>query len=447
MEENKMAVMPVRRLLLHMSWPMMLSMLIQALYNLVDSMFVAQLSTDGFVALSLAYPVQTLMISICVGTGVGVNTILSRRLGERRPAEASAVAMNGYFLYLCCWLIFLIPGVLFSRPFLALFSDVPQVVDYGSQYLAIVTAGSLGVCMQFSGERVLQASGDAVGPMCIQGIGAVVNLLLDPLLIFGLGPFPRLEVAGAALATVIGQLVGMTVGLLLVRRSRVLVLQARGFRPSRSVILEILKIGFPAMVMQSLATVMTLGMNKLLSFFSATGVFILGAYFKLQSFLFMPVYGLNNGLIPVVSFNYGAKKRERITGLIHFALIIAAGLLAAGTLLLLLVPGPLLGLFNADAAVLADGVPALRLVSLSFVFAAVGIIFSSSFQALGCPMLSLILSLLRQVVLLLPAALVLGLLAPRLIWLSFLLAEGFSSLLALVLYRRLYRTKLARLEE
>ena len=305
-----MAVMPVRRLLLHMSWPMMLSMLIQALYNLVDSMFVAQLSTDGFVALSLAYPVQTLMISICVGTGVGVNTILSRRLGERRPAEASAVAMNGYFLYLCCWLIFLIPGVLFSRPFLALFSDVPQVVDYGSQYLAIVTAGSLGVCMQFSGERVLQASGDAVGPMCIQGIGAVVNLLLDPLLIFGLGPFPRLEVAGAALATVIGQLVGMTVGLLLVRRSRVLVLQARGFRPSRSVILEILKIGFPAMVMQSLATVMTLGMNKLLSFFSATGVFILGAYFKLQSFLFMPVYGLNNGLIPVVSFNYGAKKRE-----------------------------------------------------------------------------------------------------------------------------------------
>ena len=196
-----MAVMPVRRLLLHMSWPMMLSMLIQALYNLVDSMFVAQLSTDGFVALSLAYPVQTLMISICVGTGVGVNTILSRRLGERRPAEASAVAMNGYFLYLCCWLIFLIPGVLFSRPFLALFSDVPQVVDYGSQYLAIVTAGSLGVCMQFSGERVLQASGDAVGPMCIQGIGAVVNLLLDPLLIFGLGPFPRLEVAGAALAT------------------------------------------------------------------------------------------------------------------------------------------------------------------------------------------------------------------------------------------------------
>ena len=437
MEENKMAVMPVRRLLLHMSWPMMLSMLIQALYNLVDSMFVAQLSTDGFVALSLAYPVQTLMISICVGTGVGVNTILSRRLGERRPAEASAVAMNGYFLYLCCWLIFLIPGVLFSRPFLALFSDVPQVVDYGSQYLAIVTAGSLGVCMQFSGERVLQASGDAVGPMCIQGIGAVVNLLLDPLLIFGLGPFPRLEVAGAALATVIGQLVGMTVGLLLVRRSRVLVLQARGFRPWRSVILEILKIGFPAMVMQSLATVMTL----------ATGVFILGAYFKLQSFLFMPVYGLNNGLIPVVSFNYGAKKRERITGLIHFALIIAAGLLAAGTLLLLLVPGPLLGLFNADAAVLADGVPALRLVSLSFVFAAVGIIFSSSFQALDCPMLSLILSLLRQVVLLLPAALVLGLLAPRLIWLSFLLAEGFSSLLALVLYRRLYRTKLARLEE
>ncbi len=442
-----MAVMPVRRLLIHMSWPMMLSMFIQALYNLVDSMFVAQLSSDGFVALSLAYPVQMLVVSVCVGTGIGVNTMISRRLGQKRPEEAGAMALNGYFLYLCCWLIFLVLGLLFSRPFVALFSDVPQVIAYGSQYLTIVTVCSVGMCMQFSGERVLQASGDAVGPMFIQGIGAVINLILDPVLIFGLGPFPRLEVTGAALATVIGQAVGMTVGLVLVARGHTLPLQLKGFRPSAQAIREILRIGFPAMVMQSLATVMTMGMNKILALVSETGVFILGAYFKLQSFIFMPVYGLNNGLIPVVSFNYGAKSRTRVAGLIRFGLSIAVCILAAGTLLLLLFPGALLGLFNAGPAVQADGAPALRMVALSFVFAAVSIILCSAFQALGAPMLSLLLSLLRQVILLLPAALLLSRLSPGLIWLSFLIAESLTCVLALLLYRWLYRTKIAHLGE
>lgn len=441
-----MSSMPVRRLLIHMSWPMMLSMFIQALYNLVDSMFVAQLSADGFVALSLAYQVQTLMVSVCVGVGVGVNTMLSRRLGQRRLPDACAVALNGYFLYLCCWLIFSALGLLFSRPYIRLFSDVPQVIQYGGQYLTIITVCSVGMCMQFAGERVLQASGDAVGPMVIQGVGAVINLILDPVLIFGLGPFPRLEVTGAALATVLGQAVGMLAGLILVRRNRVLPLGLRGFRPSGAVAGEILRIGFPAMVMQSLSTVMGMGLNKLLALFSQTGVFILGAYFKLQTFIFMPVYGLNNGLIPVVSYNYGARSRARVTGLVRFALFIAGVILAAGMLLLLLFPGPLLALFDAGPEVLDGGIPALRIIALSFPFAAVSIILCSAFQALGAPMLSLAVSLLRQVVILLPVALILCLIQPGLVWLCFLAAEGVSCLFSLLLWRRVSRSKLADLE-
>ena len=396
-----MAVMPVRRLLLNMAWPMMLSMLIQALYNMVDSMFVAQLSADGFVALSLVYPIQTLMISICVGVGVGYNALLARRLGEGRPEEANRVVAHGYFLYLACWVIFLVLGVTMARPFMELFAPgQPQVITYGAQYLSIVIGASVGVCMQFAGERTLQATGNTVGPMIIQGIGAVVNLILDPLLIFGIGPFPRLEVAGAAIATVLGQLVGMTVGLVMVRRNSLVRLSFRGFRPDGAIIGPILRVGIPASLVQALATVMNLGMNLILPLFTASGVFILGAYFKLQSFLFMPVAGLNNALIPIVSFNYGAQQRERITGVIRFALAASIAIMAAGTVVMAVLPGPLLRLFEADAAVLAEGVPALRMIALSFVCAGVSVILCAALQALGAANASLVVSLLRQVALL-----------------------------------------------
>ncbi len=392
-----MAVMPVRRLLLNMAWPMMLSMLIQALYNMVDSMFVAQLSADGFVALSLVYPIQTLMISICVGVGVGYNALLARRLGEGRPEEANRVVAHGYFLYLACWVIFLVLGITLARPFMGLFAPgQPQVITYGAQYLSIVIGASVGVCMQFAGERTLQATGNTVGPMIIQGIGAVVNLILDPLLIFGIGPFPRLEVAGAAIATVLGQLVGMTVGLVMVRRNSLVRLSFRGFRPDGAIIGPILRVGIPASLVQALATVMNLGMNLILPLFTASGVFILGAYFKLQSFLFMPVAGLNNALIPIVSFNYGAQQRERITGVIRFALAASIAIMAAGTVVMAVLPGPLLRLFEADAAVLAEGVPALRMIALSFVCAGVSVILCAALQALGAANASLVVSLLRQ---------------------------------------------------
>ena len=443
-----MAVMPVRRLLLNMAWPMMLSMLIQALYNLVDSMFVAQLSSDGFVALALVYPIQTLMIAVCVGTGVGFNALLARRLGEGRPDEANRVVANGYFVYLVCWVVFLVLGVGLAPVFMGLFAPgQPQVIDYGIQYLSIVTGASVGICMQFAGERTLQATGNTVGPMVIQGIGAVINLILDPLLIFGIGPFPRMEVAGAALATVLGQVVGMVVGLCMVRRSSIVRLSFRGFRPDSAIIRTMFRVGVPAILVQALATVMNLGMNLILPLFTASGVFILGAYFQLQSFLFMPVNGLNNALIPIVSFNYGARQRSRITGVIHFALVLSAAIMAVGTVVFLAIPGPLLRLFDADAAVLAEGISALRLIALSFVCAGVSVILCAALQALGAANSSLVVSLLRQLVLLFPLALLLGALRPSLVWLAFLLSEGAACLTALLLYRRTARGRLAGMEE
>ena len=443
-----MAVMPVRRLLLNMAWPMMLSMLIQALYNLVDSMVVAQLSSDGFVALALVYPIQTLMIAVCVGTGVGFNALLARRLGEDRPDEANRVVANGYFVYLVCWVVFLVLGVGLAPVFMGLFAPgQPQVIDYGIQYLSIVTGASVGICMQFAGERTLQATGNTVGPMVIQGIGAVINLILDPLLIFGIGPFPRMEVAGAALATVLGQVVGMVVGLCMVRRSSIVRLSFRGFRPDSAIIRTMFRVGVPAILVQALATVMNLGMNLILPLFTASGVFILGAYFKLQSFLFMPVNGLNNALIPIVSFNYGARQRSRITGVIHFALVLSAAIMAVGTVVFLAIPGPLLRLFDADAAVLAEGISALRLIALSFVCAGVSVILCAALQALGAANSSLVVSLLRQLVLLFPLALLLGALRPSLVWLAFLLSEGAACLTALLLYRRTARGRLAGMEE
>ena len=445
-EENIMAVLPVRRLLIRMSWPMMLSMLVEALYNTVDSIFVAQLNEEGFLALSLAYPVQTMMIAILAGVGVGINAMLSRRLGQGRPDLASAVAVHGLYLYLLCWLVFLGFALLGSRWFMTLYSEDPQVITYGTQYLTIVSGLSLGICMQFAGERVLQATGNAIGPMLIQGIGAVVNLILDPILIFGLLGFPRLEVTGAAIATVTGQLVGMLVAVCMVRRIRLISLRLRGFRPRWEILKDILRIGLPAVVMQTLFTFMTLGMNKILSVFTRNGVFILGAYYKIQSFIYMPVFGMNNGLTPVVSFNYGAQNRERVTGLIRFALSITVGIMGVGMLIFLAFPHLLLTLFDADAGVMADGVIALRILSLCFITSGLSIVLSSAFQALGTSSYSLVLSLMRQIVITLPLALLFGLVfGGQAIWLAPPISEGTCCLIALLLYRRLCRTKIAAL--
>lgn len=448
--ENKMGVMPVRKLILHMSWPMMLSMLIQALYNMVDSIFVAQISEEAFLALSLVYPVQMLMVAVCVGTGVGVNAVLSRRLGEGDRKKAGAVALNGFLLYFLTWVAFVVLSLTVGRGFMGLFTDDPVVARFGLDYMTIVTVFSLGMCMQFAAERVMQATGNPKGPMIVQGIGAVVNLILDPIFIFDhVGPIPGLNlgVAGAAIATVLGQFVGMGFGFFLVRRVREIELHFRQLRPDREAIADIYRIGVPAIIMQSLSTIMTMGLNKILGLFSAMDVVILGAYFKLQSFIFMPVYGLNNGLVPVVSYNYGARSRSRIQESVRFSCLLGVAIMAVGTLLLLLIPGPLMGFFTDRTDTIAAGVTALRIVSLSFPFAGLGIVFSSIFQALSQPRLSLAISLLRQLILVLPVAFLLGLVNHNLVWWTFLLAEVLSAALCLLFYRRVQRIQLAALPD
>lgn len=445
MDDARMGTMPVRPLLLRMAWPMMLSMLIQALYNLVDSMFVSRLSGEAFQALSLAYPVQMFMVAVCVGAGVGLNALLSKRLGQGDRTEAKAVALNGIFLYLLCYLLFLSFALFLARPFMAFFTADPTILSAGRTYLTIVTGVSVGMTMQFATERILLACGDPVGPMVIQGVGAVVNLIMDPLLIFGLGPFPALGVAGAAIATVMGQWTGMAVGFVLLRRLRRFPLSPRGFRPRGDILAELCRIGIPAAAMQSLSSVMTLGLNKIMALYDPSAVFILGAYFKLQTFLIMPVAGLTNGLTPLVAYNYGARKRERILALSRFALALGAAIMAAGAALLLLIPGPLLGLFGAEQAVLDSGIPALRWIAVGLIFSGLSTVLCAVFQALGAAMTSLAISLLRQVVLILPAAYLLGLVRPGLMWLSFPLAEILACLAALVLFRRIQRKRLSAL--
>ena len=445
MDDTRMGTMPVRPLLLRMAWPMMLSMLIQALYNLVDSMFVSRLSGEAFQALSLAYPVQMFMVAVCVGAGVGLNALLSKRLGQGERTEAKAVALNGIFLYLLCYLLFLFFALFLARPFMAFFTADSAILSAGRTYLTIVTGVSVGMTMQFATERILLACGDPVGPMVIQGVGAVVNLIMDPILIFGLGPFPALGVAGAAIATVMGQWTGMAVGFLLLRRLRRFPVSPKGFRPRVDILAELCRIGIPAAAMQSLSSVMTLGLNKIMALYDPNAVFILGAYFKLQTFLIMPVSGLTNGLTPLVSYNYGARSRERILALTRFALALGAAIMAVGTILLLLIPGPLLGLFGADQAVLDSGIPALRWIAAGLIFSGLSMVLCAVFQALGAAMTSLVISLLRQVVLILPAAYLLGLVQVRLIWASFPLAEVLACLAELVLFRRIQRKRLSEL--
>lgn len=445
MDDARMGTMPVRPLLLRMAWPMMLSMLIQALYNLVDSMFVSRLSGEAFQALSLAYPVQMFMVAVCVGAGVGLNALLSKRLGQGDRSEAKAVALNGIFLYLLCYLLFLSFALFFVKPFMSFFTADPAISSAGQTYLTIVTGVSVGMTMQFATERILLACGDPVGPMVIQGVGAVVNLIMDPVLIFGLGPFPALGVGGAAIATVMGQLTGMAVGFLLLRRLRRLPLSPTGFRPRRDILAELCQIGIPAAAMQSLSSFMTLGLNKIMALYDPNAVFVLGAYFKLQTFLIMPVSGLTNGLTPLIAYNYGAKSRKRILELTRFALLLGGTIMAVGAVLLLLIPGTLLGLFGADQAILDSGIPALRWIAVGLIFSGLSTIFCAVFQALGASVDSLVISLLRQIVLILPAAYLLGLLQPALMWGSFPLAEVLSCLVSLLFFRRIARQRLSSL--
>lgn len=429
-QENKMGVMPVNKLLLNMSLPMMVSMLVQALYNIVDSIFVAKLSENALTAVSLAFPIQTLLIAFGTGTGVGVNSLLSKQLGEKDMKQVSRTAMNGIFLSVMNFLLFVVVGIVGVRPFYA--SQIkgadPEILTLGVQYLTIVCVCSFGLYAQLIFEKLLQSTGKTLYSMITQAVGAVINIILDPILIFGLLGMPKLGVAGAAIATVIGQIVGGTLGLVFnIRVNKEITLSVKGFKPDIRTIGNIYKVGVPAIMMQAIGSVMTYGMNMILIAFSSTATAVFGVYFKLQSFFFMPVFGLNNGLIPIVAYNYGAGKRSRLIKAVKCSLVYSFVLLLIGFIVFQTIPAVLLSMFEASEEMIAIGVPALRIIGVHFLLAWFSVIAISVFQALGSGVYSLVISVSRQLVVLLPVAFILARIGGlHAVWWAFPIAELMS---------------------
>ena len=448
MKENKMGTMEVRRLILTMSLPIMISMLVQALYNIVDSMFVARVSEAALAAVSLCYPIQMIMVAVACGTGVGINALLSRYLGEKKQEKASQVAMHGLFCAICNWLVFAVIGLFFSEAFLRLFSDDVQIIMMGISYMQICTICSFGVFVQITYERIMQSTGNTIYNMVIQGVGALINIILDPIFIFGLGPVPALGTAGAAIATVIGQIVAMFLGIIITQKKvREIQLSVRGFHLDGMLMKAMYRIAIPAILMQSIMSFMTVMMNMILAPFSEMAVSVFSIYYKLQQFVFMAVLGMNNALIPILSYNYGANQMERIRESIRFALWMSCVIMAIGTVVFQLFPTQLLYLFDAKEAMLSIGIPALRTISVSFVFAGISMVLCSVFQALGSPNHSLLVTLLRQMVILLPLAYgfssAFGL---DMCWWSFPITEVLCALLSLYLLRSVQKRVFLQLQ-
>ncbi len=439
-ERSKMlGTMEMGKLVVKVSVPIMVSMLVQALYNVIDGIFVARYSADALTAVSLAYPVQMLMIAASTGLGVGVNSLISRRLGARRAEEAREAAKNGIFLQLCAYALFLFFGLLGAKSVMKLLTDSPVLQEMGGEYLRIVCVYSFGLFLSICFERMMQATGNTTLSMLTQLSGAVINIILDPILIFGLLGFPAMGIAGAAYATVTGQILGMLLGLFLNQtRNRELTISFKGFRPDRKAVKGILAVGFPSIIMQSISSVMNVGMNLILMAYGNTAVSVLGVYFKLQSFIFMPVFGLSNGLVAIIGYNYGAKLQKRIYQGVAFALKLAVGIMGVGVILFLLIPQVLLSLFESNGAseLTQLGVTALRIICWHFLLAAVGITLSTVFQAVGKGFYSLIMSLSRQLIVLLPSAWLLSRLGGlNAIWWSFLISETVSVIICLMMYR------------
>ena len=443
-KENKMGVMPVGKLLISMSVPMMISMLVQALYNVVDSMFVAQINENALTAVSLAFPVQNLMISVAVGTGVGVNALVSRALGEKDTEYANKAANNGLLLSIFSFLGFALVTGLFGKLFYTVQTSDAQIIKYGTDYVMIIGIASAGLFIQIMLERLLQSTGKTVYTMATQLLGAVTNIILDPIMIFGLFGFPKMEVAGAALATVTGQTVASFLGLYLnLKKNPELTISLRKYKLSSKVVGGIYSVGVPSIIMASVGSVMTFGMNKILMTFTSTATAVFGVYFKLQSFVFMPVFGLNNGMVPIVAYNYGARKAKRITKTIGLSILYAEAVMILGFVVFQFGANSLLGIFNASDAMREIGIPALRLISISFLLAGFDVVCSSVFQALGHGVLSLLVSVSRQLVILLPAAWVLAKVGGlSVIWWCFPIAEVAACVISAVFLSYVYKKEI-----
>ena len=447
-QENKMGIMPIPKLLITMSLPMIISMLVQALYNIVDSMFVAQLSEDALTAVSLAFPVQNLMIAVAAGTGVGINALLSKSLGEKKFETADKIARNGILLAVLSSIVFAILGLIGSRIFFEIQTENTQIIEYGTQYMSIITIASIGIFLQITYERLMQSTGKTIFNMITQGTGAIINIIFDPILIFGLLGFPKMGVTGAALATVIGQIVAAGMGIFFNQRyNKEIHVTLRGFRPCAKTIGNIYKIGVPSIIMQSIGSLTTFGMNNILLMFSSTAATVFGVYFKLQSFVFMPVFGLTNGMIPIVAYNYGARNKKRIYQTIKLSTAIAVSIMFLGMLVFQTLPKTLLGLFDASEHMLEIGVPALRTISICFVFAGFCIVLSSVFQALGNGVYSMMMSIARQILVILPVAFIFAkLFGLNMVWYAYPIAEIVSVLICIILLKRILDKKVKPLD-
>ncbi len=443
--ENKLGTMPIGRLLPAISLPIVLSMLVQALYIIVDSIFVAQMGEAALTAVSLVFPVQNLMIAVAVGTAVGINSLLSRRLGEDNFEAANPAAMNGIFLSAVSWVLTVVVGLLFSVPFFAGYADTdPTIASMGASYMRVVMVGSIGLFSAVTFERLLQSTGRTVFSMISQMTGAVVNIVLHPILIFGLFGFPELGVTGAALATVIGQLLSMVLAIVFnLVYNKELRFRFLEYRPNFTCIKQIYAVGIPTILMQSIGSVMVFFLNEILIGFGTVPVSVFGIYFKLQSFCVLPVLGFNNGSVSIFAYNYGARKPKRILQALRLTVIISILIMAVGMLLFWLIPEQLLFLFDAQAEMLAIGVPAMRIISLSFPLVAVSITLSSLFQALGKGSYSLVMSVVRQLVFLIPSAYILANIGGlNALWFAFPLSEVAAIVLAVLYYRRTYKLEI-----
>ena len=433
-KENKMGVMPVNQLLVTMSLPMVISMLVQALYNVVDSIFVAKINENALTAVSLAFPIQTLMIAVAGGTCVGINAVLSRSLGEKDYEKVNKSACNGIILMIFGYLIFLVVGLFATAPFYRSQTDDMEIVQYGIDYLSVVCCCSFGIFAQFTFEKILQATGKTFYTMITQGAGAIINIILDPVLIFGLAGMPQMGVRGAAVATVIGQIVaGILAFYFNFTKNEEVKISRSGMKIDGAIIKQIYMIGIPSMIMQAIGSVMTYGMNRILISFTSTATAVFGVYYKLQSFVFMPIFGMNNGLVPILSYNYGAGKRERFMQAMRLGIMYAVAAMMIGLAVFQLIPATLLELFEASETMIEIGVPALRIISVSYLLAVFCIICGTVFQALGCAVYSMIVSIARQLVVLLPAAYLLSLTGNlNYVWWAFPIAELMSLCVTIV---------------
>lgn len=448
-KENKMGTMPVNRLLITMSLPMVVSMLVQALYNVVDSIFVAKINENALTAVSLAFPIQSLMIAVAAGTCVGINAVLSRSLGEKDFEKVNKSACNGIILMALSYVIFLLVGIFGSAAFYKSQTEDAEIVQFGIDYLTVICCCSFGIFTQFTFEKLLQATGKTFYTMITQGTGAIINLILDPILIFGYFGMPRMGVRGAAVATVIGQVIAGILAIIFNNIKNVEVqIHRKDLKLESNIVKQIYMIGVPSMIMQAIGSVMTYGMNLILISFTSTATAVFGVYYKLQSFVFMPIFGMNNGLVPILAYNYGAGKKERFMTAVKLGIMYAVIMMLIGLIIFNTIPSTLLSMFDASETMMEIGVPALRTISISYLFAGFSIICITVFQALGSAVYSMIISIARQLIVLLPAAYLLSLAGNvNYVWWAFPIAEVVSLCLTTFFLIRINRKVISHIGE